>query len=87
MILEDKLVGSTTALEEEPVPAFEAKAAAALDNSDIQVDKQLRASQTQLATVPIVLAQPDGIMYKVELGADEPDEGLHAPPTTMIQVY
>ena len=38
VILEDKLVGPTTALEEEPEPAFEAKAAAALDNADIQVD-------------------------------------------------
>ena len=28
-----------------------------------------------------MVAQPDEIMYKVELGADEPDEGLNAPPT------
>ena len=28
-----------------------------------------------------MVAQPDEIMYKVELGADEPDEGLHTPPT------
>ena len=28
-----------------------------------------------------MVAQPDEIMYKVELVADEPDEGLHAPPT------
>ena len=81
VILKDKLVGHTTALEEEPAPAFEGKAAAALDNYDIQMDKQLRASLTQVATVPIVVAQPDEIMYKVELGADEPDKGLHAPPT------
>ena len=39
MILEDKLVGPTTALEEESEPAFEEKAAAALDNADIQVEK------------------------------------------------
>ena len=44
MILEDELVGPTTALEEEYEPAFEAKAVVALDNSDIQVDEQLRAS-------------------------------------------
>ena len=28
-----------------------------------------------------MVAQPDEIMYEVELGADEPEEGLHAPPT------
>ena len=39
MILKDKLVGPTTDLEEEPEPAFEAKAASALENADIQVDK------------------------------------------------
>ena len=44
MILEDELVGPTTALEEESEPAFEAKSAAELDNSDIQVDEQLRAA-------------------------------------------
>ena len=44
MILEDELVGPTTALEEESEPAFEEKAASALDNADIQVDEQLRAS-------------------------------------------
>ena len=27
-----------------------------------------------------MVAQPHEIMYKVELGADEPDEGLDAPP-------
>ena len=54
---------------------------AALDNADIQVDEQLRAARTQVATVPITVAQPDEIMYEVELGADEPDEGLRAPPT------
>ena len=47
MILKDELVVPTTALEEESEPSFEAKAVAALDNDDIQVDKQLRASQTQ----------------------------------------
>ena len=81
VILKDELVGHTIALDEETEPAFEAKAAAALDNSDIQVDEQLRASQTQVATVPIVVSQPDEIMYEVELGTDEPDKGLHAPPT------
>ena len=35
VILEDKLLGPTTALEEEPEPAFEAKAASPLDNADI----------------------------------------------------
>ena len=35
VILKDNLVGPTTALEEEPGPAFEAKAASALDNADI----------------------------------------------------
>ena len=81
VVLEDELVGPTTALEEEPEPDFEAQYAAALDNADIQVDEQLCASRTQVATVPIVVARPDEIMYEVELGADEPDEGLHAPPT------
>ena len=80
MILEDELVGPTTALEEESELAFEAKSAAALDNADIQVDKQLRADQTQVDTVPIMVAQPQEIMYEVELGADEPDKGLDAPP-------
>ena len=80
MILKDELVRPTTALEEEPEPAFEAKDAAALDNSDIQVDKELHAARTQVATVPIVVAQPDE-MYEVELSADEPDKGLHAPTT------
>ena len=54
---------------------------AALENADIQVYKQLCAALTQVASVPIMVAQPDKIMYEVELGADEPDEGLHAPPT------
>ena len=44
MILEDELVGPITALEEEPEPSFEAKAAAALDNADIQVDEQLHTA-------------------------------------------
>ena len=73
-------MGPTTALEEESEPAFEAKAAVASDNADIQVDEQLRASGTQVDTVPIMVAQPHEIMYEVELGADEPDEGLEAPP-------
>ena len=79
MIPEDELVGHTTALEEEPERAFEARSAAALDNADIQVEEQLRAAQTQVATVPIMVAQTDEIMYEVELGADEQYEGLHAP--------
>ena len=73
----------TTALEEETGPSFEAKAVAALDNSDIQVDEQLFSARTQVATVPIMVAQLNEIMYKVELGADEPDEGLDAPPTPL----
>ena len=28
-----------------------------------------------------MVVQPDEIMYEVELGADEPDKGLDAPPT------
>ena len=80
MVLEDEIVGPTTALEEEPEPAFEAKAAAALDNTDIQVDKQLCAARTQVATIHIMVAQPDEIMYEVEIGVDEPDEGNDAPP-------
>ena len=78
MILEDKLVGPTTDLEEESEPNFEAKAAAALDNADTQVDKKLRAARTKVVTVPIMVAQPDEIMYEVEIGADEPNEGLDA---------
>ena len=74
-------MGPITALEEEPEPAFVEKAAAALDNSAIQVEEQLRAARTQIATVPIMVAQPDEIMYQVELGADESNQGLHAPPT------
>ena len=80
MILEDKLLGPTTALEEEYEPEFETKAAVALGNADIKVEKQLCASLTQVDTVPIMVAQPYGIMYEVELGADEPDKGLDAPP-------
>ena len=80
MILEDELVGPTTALEEEPEPDFEAKSASALNNADIQVDKQLRPYRTQVDTVLTMVAQPDEIMYEVELGADELDEGLDAPP-------
>ena len=80
MILEDELVGPTTALEEESEPDFEAKSAAALKNTEIQVDTQICATRTQVDTVHIMVAQPDEIMYKVELGSDEPDEGLDAPP-------
>ena len=79
VILEDELVGHTMALEEEYEPAFEAKAAVTLDNADIQVDEQLHADQTQVDTVPIMVPQPHEIMYDVELGADEPDEGLEDP--------
>ena len=50
VVLEDKIMGPTTALEEEPEPSFEAKAVAKLGNADIQVDKQLRAARTQVAT-------------------------------------
>ena len=50
------IVGPNTALLEESEPAFEAKSAAALDNAYIQVDEQLRAAQTQVATVPIMVA-------------------------------
>ena len=56
MVLEDEIVVPTTALEEEPEPAFEEKSAAALDNSDIQVDEKLCAARTQVATVPIMVA-------------------------------
>ena len=80
MILEDELVGPTKDIEEEPEPAFESKAVAALDNADVQVDEKLRAARTEVDTVPIMVAQPDEIMYEVELGAYEPDEGLAAPP-------
>ena len=51
-----------------------------MDNSNIQVDEQLRAARTQVDTVPIMVAQPHEIMYEVEVGADEPDKGLDAPP-------
>ena len=81
VVPEDELVGPSTALEEEPEPAFETQSASALDNADIQVDKRLRAARTQVATVHIVVAWPNEIMYEVELGADEPDEGLPDPPT------
>ena len=65
MILEDELVGPTTALEEEYEPAFESKDVVALDNTDIQVDEQLRAAQTQVDTVPSMVAQPHETMYEV----------------------
>ena len=58
MILEDKLVGPTTALEEEYEPDFETKAAVALDNAEIQVDEKLHAARTQVNTVPIMVAHP-----------------------------
>ena len=77
----DELMGPTTALEEDPELAFEAQAAAALDNAENQVDEQLRAAQENVATVPIVVARPDGIIYEVEICADESDEGLHSPTT------
>ena len=80
MILEDKLVGPTTTLEGGYEPTFETKAAEALDSADIQVDKQLCAARTQVDIVPIMVAQPHEIMYEVELGAYEPEEGLDAPP-------
>ena len=73
-------MGPTTALEEEYEPAFEEKSVAVLDNAYIQVDEQLWAAQTQVDTVPIMVAQPHEIMYEVEPGADERDEGLDAPP-------
>ena len=80
MIIEDELVVPNTALQEEYEPAFETKAAVLLDNSDSQVDEQLCAALTQVDTVPIMVAQPQEIMYEVELGADEPYKGLEAPP-------
>ena len=80
MIFEGELVGPATALDKEPEPAFEAKSTAVLDNSDIQVDEQFRAARTQAATVPIVVARPNEIVYEVELGADEPDKVLQASP-------
>ena len=80
MILKDELVGPTTSLEEEYEPAFETKAAVALDNADIQVDEQLCADWTQVDTVPFMVAQPHEIMYEVDLVADEPDKELGAPP-------
>ena len=81
VVLKDELVEPTTALEEDHEPAFEAQAAAELDNADIQVDKQLRASRAQAATVPIVVARPNEIIHEVELGTYEPDKGIHAPLT------
>ena len=81
MVLEDEIMGPITALEEDPEPAFKAQAAAALGNADIQVNEQLFAALTQVTTVPIMVAQPDEIMYEVELGTDEPNDGLDAPPT------
>ena len=80
MILKDELVGPNTAIEEVYEPAFEAKSVVSLDNTDIQVDEQLRAARTQVDTVPIMVAQPHKIVYEVELGADEPYEGLDTLP-------
>ena len=51
-----------------------------LENDDIQLDEQLRAARTQVDTVPFMVAQPHEIMYEIEIGADEPDKGLDAPP-------
>ena len=45
VVLEDKLVEPTTALDEDPEPAFEVHSTSELDNADIQVDKQLCAAQ------------------------------------------
>ena len=56
IILEEKLVGPTTALDEEYEPSFEAKDAVALDNADIQVDEQLCVARTKGDTVPIMVA-------------------------------
>ena len=58
MILEYKLVGPTTDREEESEPAFESKAAVALENSDIQVDEKLCSERTQVDTVPIMVENP-----------------------------
>ena len=83
MVLEDELVGPATALDEESESDFEEQAASSLENSDIQVDEQLRAYRAEADTMPIVEARPDEIVYKVELGAeelDEPDKGIHARP-------
>ena len=66
VILEDELKVPTTVLEEEPELAFEAQATSALENSDIQVDKQLRTARAQVATVPIVVAQPFKIPYVID---------------------
>ena len=52
-------MGPTTAIYEEPEPSFEEQAEASLDNVEIQVDKQLRAAQSQVATVPIVVERPE----------------------------
>ena len=76
-------MGPATALDKDPGPAFESQSVAVLYNADIQVDEKLRDARAQAATVPIVEAQSDEIVYEVELGAeelDEPDEGIHAPP-------
>ena len=79
-------MGPATALDKDPGPAFESQSVAVLYNADIQVDEKLRDARAQAATVPIVEAQSDEIVYEVELGAeelDEPDEGIHAPPTPL----
>ena len=59
-----------------------------MENADIQVYKQLRAAQTQVGTVPIMLAQSNEIMYEVELGVDEPEKGVYVqsipPPVPNI---
>ena len=51
-----------------------------MEITDIQVEEQHHAARTQVATVPIMVAQPNEIMYEVDIGADEPDEGLHTKP-------
>ena len=63
-------MGPATALEKDPEPSFEAQTAAELGNPDIQVDEQLCAARAQAATVPIVEARLDEIVYVVELDAE-----------------
>ena len=87
VVLEDKLVGPATALEKDPEPSFEAQTAAELGNPDIQVDEQLCAARAQAAIVPIVVVRPNEILYKVELGTDEPDKRIHAPPTCSEKLH
>ena len=44
VVLEDELVGPATDPEEDPEPAFGAQAVEALENADIQVYEQIRAT-------------------------------------------